>query len=322
MTNDRASFLLTLGQRLVEARQRSGLKSSDLARHIGVSRAAVLYWERDVHKPGTEALLKLATFLSVSPEYLLNGPLLTMGERLVAARQRKGLRSTDLARRTGVSSAAVSYWERDIKKPTPETLLRLAKILDVSPDYLLNSPDAMAKVRQLIAKTRDDISLATGIRVDNLLIRIISENDTMSKQGTSDGPDEVIVQADSEVGERIAAVRKLRGLKAVDLARLVGVNRAAVSTWERQGVVPRIGVLERVSRALAVSPPYLLTGTEVKDPLATTRSTEILNKAREQVSQLLAVDAASLMLGIQYVSDGEEYPEIFVRSQTDASATS
>lgn len=62
-------------------------------------------------------------------------------ERLKKLRKDTGLTQVDVASKLGISQQAYASWERGIKKPTPENLVKLSKILYVSVDYLLGNSE-------------------------------------------------------------------------------------------------------------------------------------------------------------------------------------
>lgn len=63
-------------------------------------------------------------------------------ERLKDLRKQAGLTQVNVAERLGVSQPAYASWERGIKKPTQDNLVKIAQILNVSVDYLVgNSQD-------------------------------------------------------------------------------------------------------------------------------------------------------------------------------------
>lgn len=62
-------------------------------------------------------------------------------ERLKKLRKDAGLTQVDVAEKLGVSQPAYASWERGIKKPTQENLVKLSKILYVSVDYLLGNTE-------------------------------------------------------------------------------------------------------------------------------------------------------------------------------------
>ena len=63
-------------------------------------------------------------------------------ERLKDLRKQAGLTQVDVAERLGISQPAYASWERGVKKPTQENLVKIAQVLNVSVDYLVgNSED-------------------------------------------------------------------------------------------------------------------------------------------------------------------------------------
>jgi transcriptional regulator with XRE-family HTH domain len=64
-------------------------------------------------------------------------PLAGLGRRLFEERKRAGLSQADLARRAGVSQAAVSNWESGRRKPDLDDLFGLASSLDIDVAGLL-----------------------------------------------------------------------------------------------------------------------------------------------------------------------------------------
>ena len=62
-------------------------------------------------------------------------------ERLKNLRKQARLTQVDVAGKLGISQQAYASWERGIKKPTQENLVKLSKILYVSVDYLLGNTE-------------------------------------------------------------------------------------------------------------------------------------------------------------------------------------
>lgn len=66
----------------------------------------------------------------------------TLGERLRSARKRKGLSQVDVFEAVGISNKSLSRYEKDDNMPSPEAISRLARLYDVSSEYLLGlTPD-------------------------------------------------------------------------------------------------------------------------------------------------------------------------------------
>lgn len=60
-------------------------------------------------------------------------------ERLKNLRKKVGLTQVDVAGKLGISQQAYASWERGVKKPTQENLVKIAQILNVSVDYLVGN---------------------------------------------------------------------------------------------------------------------------------------------------------------------------------------
>lgn len=65
---------------------------------------------------------------------------------------------------------------------------------------------------------------------------------------------------DDGFGDRLQALRVERGLSASELARRVDVTPTAVWNWEKNGVLPRRGMLAGIAETLSTTPDYLLSG--------------------------------------------------------------
>lgn len=65
---------MTLGERLLRLRTKSGLSQDSLADILGVSRQAVSKWERDEASPDVDNLMKISDYFGVTVDYLLRGP--------------------------------------------------------------------------------------------------------------------------------------------------------------------------------------------------------------------------------------------------------
>lgn len=64
-----------------------------------------------------------------------------LSEKILTGRKKKGLSQVDLADALGVSRQSVSKWETDESKPEINKLPALARVLDVSIDWLLSEED-------------------------------------------------------------------------------------------------------------------------------------------------------------------------------------
>lgn len=62
-------------------------------------------------------------------------------ERLKNLRKQAHLTQVDVAEKLGVSQQAYASWERGVKKPTQQNLVKIAQSLKVSIDYLVGNSD-------------------------------------------------------------------------------------------------------------------------------------------------------------------------------------
>lgn len=69
------------------------------------------------------------------------------------------------------------------------------------------------------------------------------------------------------VGNRISALRKEKGLSRDDIGKTVGTSGAVIGRYEREEITPSIEVAAKIANALDVSLDYLTGGTStiVKD---------------------------------------------------------
>lgn len=70
-------------------------------------------------------------------------------ERLKNLRKQAHLTQVDVAEKLGISQPAYASWERGIKKPTQDNLVKIAQILNVSIDYLVGNSDEDIKHDEL-----------------------------------------------------------------------------------------------------------------------------------------------------------------------------
>lgn len=83
-------------------------------------------------------------------------------ERLKDLRKQAELTQVDVAEKLGISQPAYASWERGVKKPTQDNLVKIAKIFNVSLDSLLDNEveqeDELANVELLFRMTSDGLT--------------------------------------------------------------------------------------------------------------------------------------------------------------------
>ena len=79
----------------------------------------------------------------------------TLGKTISSLRKEKGMTQSELADKMNVTDKAVSKWERNISCPDVNPIPKLAKVLGVSVEELLN-----AQAKQENRKGDDSINIA------------------------------------------------------------------------------------------------------------------------------------------------------------------
>ena len=89
----------------------------------------------------------------------------TLGEIISSLRKEKNMTQNDLAERMNVTDKAVSKWERNLSCPDVNSILKLAEILGVSVEELLNAQTKQDdnKIDEIINIALIGVSLAMGI---------------------------------------------------------------------------------------------------------------------------------------------------------------
>ena len=78
----------------------------------------------------------------------------------------KGLKNADVARATGISNMTLSDWKRGKSVPNTEKMIKIAKFLDVSVEYLMTGEDShfSQESAMLDVKISEDNELKEAIK--------------------------------------------------------------------------------------------------------------------------------------------------------------
>ena len=106
----------------------------------------------------------------------------SMGEIISTLRKEKGMTQKDIADQLGITDKAVSKWERDIAFPDTATIPKLAEILGVSVEDLLQAKaapvSASSSADQIINLILKAVPLALGVAV--IVTSVLGELDMKS----------------------------------------------------------------------------------------------------------------------------------------------
>ena len=89
----------------------------------------------------------------------------SMGELITFLRKEKGMTQNDLAQKMNVTDKAVSKWERDLSRPDINSIPKLAEILGISVEELVNAQtkEENKKLDEIVNIALIGIGLAMGI---------------------------------------------------------------------------------------------------------------------------------------------------------------
>lgn len=82
--------------------------------------------------------------------------MLNIGERITQLRKQQNLSQDELAKRASVSRTIIGNYERNANTPSIEVLLKLAKVFNVSIDFLIGEGELSSYDKEVL-KRIDDI---------------------------------------------------------------------------------------------------------------------------------------------------------------------
>ena len=140
---------------------------------------------------------------------------MTIGKRIAALRKEKGLTQEELAQHMGVSGQAVSKWENDQTCPDISALPKLARLLGVTVDELLEGKEETPAVWVLPpAERKDPKDMLLRITVDSHEGDRVRVNLPMA-----------LVEIGLEIGMEMPQINGNEALKGVDLKKVLRLVR-------------------------------------------------------------------------------------------------
>ena len=98
----------------------------------------------------------------------------TLGTMIAELRKQHGMTQLELAEKMNVTDKAVSKWERDLSCPDVNSLPKLAEILGVSVDELMQikkeAAEPVSKVKEIMDVAPKAVAMAMGIAVAALTV--------------------------------------------------------------------------------------------------------------------------------------------------------
>ena len=140
---------------------------------------------------------------------------MTIGKRIALLRKEKGLTQEELANHMGVSPQAGSKWENDQTCPDISALPRLARLLGVSVDELLEGKAELPAVRVLPPAERKPLTdMMLRITVDSADGDRVRVNVPLA-----------LVEVAMEIGMEMPQINGTDALKGVDLNKVLRLVR-------------------------------------------------------------------------------------------------
>ena len=125
---------------------------------------------------------------------------------------------------------AIPVWKKDIRTPQPQMLEAIARVLDVSYEFLVGETDVCG-----------------GLSFDDLIKSLYKP----------------LGNSGSELYERYAVIRNYRGMLDREVSRKTGWADNVISSWRQKTVTSQPQMLEAIARVLDVSYEFLVGETDV-----------------------------------------------------------
>lgn len=101
--------------------------------------------------------------------------MLNIGERITQLRKQQHLSQDELAKKVDVSRTIIGNYERNTNAPSIEILLKIAKVFNVSVDYLIGESELSSFDKELLKRIEDIEQLDTDTKqhlfflIDNVI---------------------------------------------------------------------------------------------------------------------------------------------------------
>ena len=218
----------------------------------------------------------------------------TFGERQRQVRELTGLTQIEMAIKLGTSQPAYQAWEAGRREPNLESLKKLAKVLNTSPNYLLGYnqtesiakaipqenafPERLKELRKMANLTQIEIAEALNISQPAyvewekgrtqptpdkfpLIAKVLNTSIYYLLQGA---PNEIRLAnfQGKTLGERLVFLRRNAGLTQAEVADRLQVGQNSYSNWENGVRTPIYPIIEKLAEFFGVTPDSLRGKTD------------------------------------------------------------
>lgn len=322
-SNTNKDPLSTFSKRVKELREEEGSSLEEVATEIGLDTQTYASLEGGSHALTLDALKWLSNYFDVTIAYLVgetnvrqftddkqevykvpqeearaleldNTANTTFGERLRQVRELTGLTQIEMAIKLGTSQPAYQAWEAGRREPNLESLKKLAKVLNTSPNYLLGYnqtesiakaipqenafPERLKELRKMANLTQIEIAEALNISQPAyvewekgrtqptpdkfpLIAKVLNTSIDYLLQGAPNENRLANFQGKT-LGERLVFLRKNAGLTQAEVADRLQVGQNSYSNWENGVRTPIYPIIEKLAEFFGVTPDSLRGKTD------------------------------------------------------------
>lgn len=251
-----------------------------------------------------------------------------LGPTIRHFREERGYTLDELAHRAGISPSYLSEIERGHKRPSLKTLDKLCSALNISRETLIPAEaariglgDKIRMARQEKGLSLKDLSAKTGISFTYLseIERGVLHPavDTLGKIAAAlEVPLSMLLSHNENwIGRKLKEVREALGLTQGALAAQAGLSAAMIGQIEAGKVQPSLNTIEKIAKALGISPCYLLIARDQLEEMMASMGPDL----REL---LLNENVQAVLRQICYLNDKQlrfllRFIEVFKQSQLE-----
>lgn len=198
------------------------------------------------------------------------------GEYIRQLREERGYNLVEFAEKAGISPSYLSELERGAKKPSLKTLDKIAGVLNVARESIVEvSPEGSGLTfgdRVRFAREKNGFTigaLAEKVNLSTAYLAEIERNKVMPAVSTIKllarelgVPETVLLAENSSLGLKLKLIREEHGLTQAGLAGKAGVSPGLIAQIEQGKVQPSFKSIERISGVLGVSPCFFVLDNE------------------------------------------------------------
>lgn len=136
----------TFGKKLQKLRQSKNLSQQELSDTLNIGRSTLANYEQGKREPNFDTIKKVANYFNVSVDYLFGyndccDNSCTCGTRIKEALRIRGMKQSELAKKTGISKSMISEYLHDKYEPKQGNVQLIAEALNIPINYLLGQED-------------------------------------------------------------------------------------------------------------------------------------------------------------------------------------